>query len=112
MKAYLYLGLAIVSEVLATSALKASEGMTQIVPSLALIIGYGFAFWSLAIAVKTIPIGIAYALWSGVGIIMITAIGWYFYNQKLNLQISIGMFMIILGSVLIVLDETILDFTS
>ena len=105
MKPYIYLGLAIISEVLATTALKASEGMTKLLPSLLLLGGYGFAFWALSIAVKAIPIGLAYALWSGFGIVMITTIGWYFYDQKLDMTAVLGIILILIGSGLIVVSD-------
>jgi small multidrug resistance pump len=104
-KPYLYLAVAILSEVLATTALKASEGMTKLLPTLALVAGYGLAFWCLSIAVKSIPVGLAYALWSGFGIVMIASIGWYFYGQTLNMMACLGIVLILIGSVCVVLSD-------
>ena len=104
-KPYLYLGIAIICEVLATTALKASEGMTRVLPSLFLVAGYGFAFWLLSLAIKTMPIGLAYALWSGFGIIMVATIGWYLYDQKLNSTALLGIFLILIGSFCVVLSD-------
>ena len=104
-KPYLYLAVAILSEVLATTALKASEGMTKLLPSLALMAGYALAFWCLSIAVKSIPVGLAYALWSGFGIVMIASIGWYFYGQTLNMTACLGIVLILIGSVCVVLSD-------
>jgi len=104
-KPYLYLAVAIFSEVLATTALKASGGMTKLLPSLALMAGYGLAFWCLSIAVKSIPVGLAYALWSGFGIVMIASIGWYFYGQTLNMTACLGIVLILIGSVCVVLSD-------
>ena len=104
-KPYLCLAVAILSEVLATTALKASEGMTKLMPSLALVAGYGLAFWCLSIAVKSIPVGLAYALWSGFGIVMIASIGWYFYGQTLNMTACLGIVLILIGSVCVVLSD-------
>ena len=104
-KPYLYLGIAIICEVLATTALKASEGMTRLLPSLFLVAGYGFAFWLLSLVVKTMPVGLAYALWSGFGIIMVATIGWYLYDQKLNPTALLGIFLILIGSFCVVLSD-------
>ena len=104
-KPYLCLAVAILSEVLATTALKASEGMTKLLPSLALMAGYGLAFWCLSIAVKSIPVGLAYALWSGFGIVMIASIGWYFYGQTLSITACLGIVLILIGSVCVVLSD-------
>ena len=82
---WLYLFIAITGEVVGTSALKASEGFTRLVPSVVTVIGFAIAFYFLALTLKTIPIGIAYAIWSGVGIIMISVIGYFFFGQVLDL---------------------------
>lgn len=99
--AYLYLGIAIVAEVIATSALKASESFTQLLPSLIVVVGYGVAFYCLAIVLKSIPVGIAYAIWSGVGIVLITLTGYILFDQKMDLAAILGLALIIAGVVVI-----------
>jgi small multidrug resistance pump len=101
MMAYLYLGIAIVAEVIATSALKASESFTQLLPSLIVVVGYGVAFYCLAIVLKSIPVGIAYAIWSGVGIVLITLTGYIMFDQKMDLAAILGLTLIIAGVVVI-----------
>jgi len=98
---YLFLTAAIIAEVIATSALKASDGFSQLIPSIIVVVGYGFAFWLLSLTLKSIPVGIAYATWSGAGIILITAIGWIVFGQKLDPVAIVGMGLIIAGVVLI-----------
>lgn len=97
MIAYAYLFIAIAAEVTATSFMKASDGFTKLVPSIITIIGYLISFYCLSITLKTIPTGIAYAIWSGIGVVLITAIAWIFYGQKLDAAAIIGMGFIILG---------------
>ena len=94
---YLYLSIAIVAEVIGTSALKASEGFTRLGPSLITILGYAAAFYFLSLTLKTIPVGIAYAIWSGVGIVLISLIGYALFRQTLDLPAIIGMALIIAG---------------
>ena len=101
MNGYLYLAVAIVSEVVATSALKASEGFARVAPSVITCVGYAISFWFMSQAMKTIPVGIAYGIWSGVGIILITAIAWVLYRQTLDLPAMIGMGLILVGVVVI-----------
>lgn len=93
----LYLFLAIVLEVVATSALKASESFTRLVPSVIVIVGYAGAFWFLSLTLKTMPVGIAYALWSGVGIVLISLVGWLWFKQSLDWPAVIGMGLIVAG---------------
>ena len=81
---YLYLALAIVFEVVGTSALKASETFTRLVPSLVTLIAYTVSFVFLALSLRTIPIGIAYAMWAGLGIVLIAMIGWLWFKQPLD----------------------------
>nr|WP_315250655.1 SMR family transporter [uncultured Duganella sp.] len=99
MKNWLYLGVAIVSETIATSALKASEGFSRPLPSLLVVAGYAIAFYFLSLTLRTIPVGIAYAVWSGVGILLIALVGWLVFGQKLDLPAMIGMALIIAGVV-------------
>ena len=95
--AYLYLAIAIVAEVIGTSALKAAEGFTRPLPSLVVIVGYGAAFYFLSLALKTIPVGIAYAIWSGIGVALITLIGWVVFKQRLDAPALFGLALIIAG---------------
>ena len=98
---WLFLALAILSEIIATSFLKPAEGFTKLWPSLIVIVGYGFAFLFLSLTLRTIPVGIAYAVWSGVGIAAITIIAWVFFGQKLDLAGFIGIGLIIAGVVVL-----------
>lgn len=93
--------MAIVSEVLASSALRASDGFTRLGPTLALLVGYGVSFYFLSLTLQTIPMGIAYAVWSGVGILLICAVGWFMFGQTLDLPAIIGLTLIILGVVVL-----------
>ena len=94
---YLYLAIAIVAEVIGTSALKAAEGFTRPLPSLVVIVGYGAAFYFLSLALKVIPVGIAYAIWSGVGVALITLIGWVVFKQRLDAAALAGLALIVAG---------------
>jgi len=98
---YLYLGIAIIAEVVATSALKSSQGFTKPLASIVVVVGYCIAFYCLSIVLKTIPIGIAYAIWAGLGIVLITIVGYFFYQQKLDAAAVIGMILIVSGVVII-----------
>ena len=98
---YLYLLVAIVFEVLATTALKETHGFTRLLPSLVTVAGYGLAFYFLSLPLRTMPVGIVYALWCGAGIIMITAIGWVWFRQQLDLPALVGMGLIMAGVVVI-----------
>lgn len=105
---YLYLAIAIVSEVIATSALKASAEFTKLFPSLIVVIGYGISFYFMALVLRTIPVGITYAVWSGVGIVLVAIVGALLYNQTPDIPAIIGMGFIILGVVVInVFSKTI-----
>ena len=97
---YLYLAGAILAEVIATTFLKASNGFTVRGASMATIVGYSMAFYLLALTLKTMPTGIAYAIWSGVGIVLITAIAWLVQGQKLDLPALAGMGLIIAGVII------------
>ncbi len=101
MQAYIYLFIAIVAEVIATSALKSSQEFTRLVPSLIVVAGYAVAFYSLSFTFKLIPIGVSYAIWSGLGIILITFIGLLFFRQALDTAAIIGMALIVLGVLVI-----------
>lgn len=95
---WLYLGVAIVGEVIATSALKSSESFTKLVPSVAVIVGYGIAFYCLSLSLRTVPVGVAYAIWSGVGTVLVTALAWLIYGQKLDAWAFVGMALIVSGA--------------
>ena len=97
MKNFLFLAIAIIFEIIATSALKKSEEFTKLIPSIITIVGYCGAFYFLSFAIRTIPIGIAYAIWSGVGIVLITIIGAVFFKQIPDLPAIIGLSLILIG---------------
>jgi small multidrug resistance pump len=97
MSSQLALIIAILSEVAATSALKACDGFRNLLPSIVVVIGYGSAFYFLSLALRTIPMGVAYAIWSGIGIVLISLAGWLAYGQKLDLAALAGMALIIAG---------------
>ena len=98
---WLYLGIAIVAEVVATSALKASDGFSRTIPSLVVVVGYSIAFYCLSLTLRTIPVGVAYAIWSGVGITLIALIGWRVYGQALDAPAMVGMTLIVAGVVVL-----------
>lgn len=98
---YFYLAIAIFAEVIATSALKASSGFTKLVPSAIVIIGYGVAFYCLSIVLRTMAVGVAYAIWSGLGVVLIAVVGLVLFQQKLDLAAIFGMFLIVSGVVVI-----------
>ncbi len=98
---YAYLGIAIVAEVIGTSALKASDGLSRLGPTLIAALGYGVAVWFLSLTLRTIPTGIAYAIWSGVGIVLISAVGWVWFKQTLDLAAMIGLGLIVVGVVVV-----------
>lgn len=98
---WLILGLAIVAEVIGTSFLKASDGFSRLVPSLIVIAGYGAAFFLLSLTLKSIPVGVAYAVWSGAGIALIAVIGWFAFDQRLDAPALFGMALIIAGVIVI-----------
>ncbi len=100
-KGLLYLAGAIVAEVVATSALKASDGFTRTGPSLVVMIGYGVAFYLLSLTLKTVPVGLAYAVWSGVGVVLIALIGWLVLKQPLDAAAMIGIALIVAGVLVI-----------
>lgn len=95
------LGLAIVAEVIGTTALKASEGFTRLAPSLIVVVGYAVAFYCLSLVLKSIPVGVTYAIWSGLGIVLITVVAFLVYGQRIDLAGLIGMGLIIAGVVVL-----------
>ncbi len=94
---YLYLAIAIVAEVIGTSFLKLSDGFTRLVPSAITVLAYGLAFYFLALALRTVSTGVAYAIWSGAGIVLITAVAWVFQGQRLDWAALAGMGLIVAG---------------
>lgn len=98
---WIFLSIAIVAEIIATSALKSAEGFTKLIPSLIVVIGYGIAFYFLSLTLEYISVGIAYAIWSGVGITLISIIGYCFYKQTLDLPAIIGILLIMAGVIVI-----------
>lgn len=104
--AYWYLLIAIVTEVIATSALKASEEFTKFWPSTLVVLGYVASFYFMVLVLRTLPVGITYAIWSGVGIVLVTLVSIVLYDQIPDLPAVIGMALIILGVVVIHLFST------
>lgn len=101
MNAYVYLAIAICAEVVATASMKAVKGLSTPLPLLLMIAGYTVAFWMLTLVVRSIPVGIAYAIWSGLGIVLISIAAWLIYGQKLDMPAVLGMAMIVGGVVVI-----------
>jgi small multidrug resistance pump len=94
---YGYLVIAIIFEVLATTALKETHGFTRLLPSLVTVTGYALAFYFLSLTLRIMPVGVVYALWCGAGIILITAIGWVWFRQALDVPALVGMGFIMVG---------------
>ena len=103
---WLSLAVAIVAEVVGTSFLKASAGFTKPLPVIAVVVGYGLSFYFLSLTLETLPVGIAYAFWSGVGLVLITAVAWVAYGQTLDLPAVIGMGLILAGVLILNLFST------
>jgi small multidrug resistance pump len=99
--AYLYLFVAIVAEVVGTLALKATEGFTKLVPSLIVVAGYAVSFYFVSLALKTIPVGVAYAIWSGLGLALVVVAAVVLYKQVPDLAAGIGILLILAGVVVI-----------
>jgi small multidrug resistance pump len=94
---WVFLSVAIISEVIGTSALKASEGFSRVWPAAIVVVGYASAFYFLSLTLRTIPVGVAYAIWSGVGVALITLISWVLYGQALDIPAIIGLLLIVAG---------------
>ena len=101
MPGYLYLAIAIAAEVVATTSMKAIDGFNKPLPLLLVIGGYAIAFWMLILVVRTIPVGIAYAIWAGLGIVLVSIAAMFIYQQKLDLPAVLGMGLIVSGVVVI-----------
>ena len=98
---WLYLAIAIVCEVIATSALKASDGFTRLLPSVVVVLGYVVAFYCLSLTLRSIEVGIVYAIWSGVGIVLISLVGWLLFGQTLSWAAMLGMAFITVGVIIL-----------
>lgn len=95
--AYTYLLIAVVAETVATTALKAADGFSRLGPSVVVVAGYAIAFYFLSLTLRVIPVGVTYAIWSGLGIVLISLFGWLIYKQALDLPAIIGMILIVAG---------------
>ncbi len=98
---YWYLAIAIIAEVIATNALKASDEFTRLIPSIIVVIGYGLAFYFLALTLRTISVGVAYAIWAGVGIVLVALVSAILFKQIPDIPAVIGMVLIVCGVVII-----------
>ncbi|NCY02007.1 MAG: QacE family quaternary ammonium compound efflux SMR transporter [Planctomycetia bacterium] len=98
---WLYLMIAIVAEVVGTSFLRGSAGFTKPVPSVLVVVGYGLAFFFLSLTLEAIPVGVAYAVWSGAGVTLIALVGWLFLGQQLDAAAILGMGLIVAGVVVL-----------
>jgi small multidrug resistance pump len=101
MSQWYFLLFAIIAEVIATSSLKASEGFTKLTPSVIVVFGYAIAFYFLSRTLTSIPIGVAYAIWSGLGVALISLIGWIWFGDRIDVAGWVGVFLITIGVVII-----------
>ena len=101
MNSHVLLAVAIIAEVAATAALKASEGFSKLGPAAVAMVGYAIALYLLSLTLKTIPVGIAYAIWSGVGIVLISAIGWVAFGQRPDAPAVVGLALIVSGVLIV-----------
>ncbi|WP_404971602.1 DMT family transporter [Vibrio campbellii] len=102
------LSIAIVCEVIATSSIPKTEQFTKMMPSTVVIIGYGIAFFLLSVTAKSMPVGIVYAIWSGAGIVLVAAVGYFLYGQKLDLAALVGIGFILTGVMIVnLLSKTV-----
>lgn len=101
MPGYFYLAIAIAAEVIATTSMKAIDGFSKPLPLLLVVGGYAIAFWMLILVVRTIPVGIAYAIWAGLGIVLVSLAALVIYQQKIDLPAVLGMGLIVSGVVVI-----------
>ncbi|MCF3948375.1 QacE family quaternary ammonium compound efflux SMR transporter [Acidiphilium sp. AL] len=102
---FLLLG-AILSEVVGTSLLKASQQFTRLVPAVLTIVAYAASFYLLSVIVRTVPVGIVYAIWSGMGIVLISLVGWVVYRQALDISTMIGLGLIVAGVIVVNLSSS------
>ena len=103
---WILLGIAIVTEVIATSSLKVSDGFTRLWPSVVVVIGYGISFYALALTMRSLPVGVIYAIWSGLGITLVTLVGWFVFKQHLSTHALIGIGLIIAGVIVMNLSPS------
>ncbi|MBW9334691.1 MULTISPECIES: DMT family transporter [Herbaspirillum] len=101
MSAYLTLAVAIVAEVIATTALKSSQGFTRLLPGIIVVLGYGVSFYCLSLTLRTMPTSVAYAIWSGVGLVLITLAAWLIHQQRLDWPAVAGIALIVAGVMVI-----------
>jgi len=101
MSHWLALAIAIIAEVIGTTALKASNEFTRLIPSLIVVVGYGTAFYFMSISMRVLPVGIMYAIWSGMGIVLISVLGWLVFGQTLDTPAVIGLAFIIVGVIIV-----------
>lgn len=106
MNHWLAIGIAIIAEVVATTSLKASKEFTLLLPSLVVVVGYGIAFYFMTISLRVLPVGIMYAIWSGVGIVLVSILGFVVYKQTLDTPAILGLSLIIAGVLVINLFST------
>jgi len=99
--AWVWLFVAIVAEVIATTALKSAQGFTRLWPSILVVLGYGIAFYCLSEVVKSLPLALSYAIWSGVGVALIALLGWLLFGQKLDAPALLGLVLIVSGVLVI-----------
>jgi small multidrug resistance pump len=105
---WIYLGTAIIAEIIATSALKASDGFSHLLPAVITVVGYAVSFYFLSLTLREIPVGVAYAIWSGVGITLISLVGVVLFKQHLDTPALIGMGLIVAGVVVMnVFSDTV-----
>ena len=98
---WVYLCVAIVAEVIATSALKASDGFSRLLPAVVVVIGYAIAFVCLSLTLRSIPVGVVYAIWSGAGIVLISLVGYFAFRQSLDAAALAGIALIVAGVLVI-----------
>lgn len=103
---YLYLGIAIVAEVMATSCLKSADGFTKLWPSVITVLGYATSFFFLSLTLRVLPVGIAYAIWSGVGVVLVASVAWLWHGQALDVAALIGLGLIVAGVLVVNLFST------
>lgn len=101
MSGYFYLSVAIAAEVIATTSMKALDGLNKPLPLVLVVVGYALSFWMLSLVVKSIPVGIAYAVWAGLGIVLVSIAATFLYQQRLDLPALFGMGLIVAGVVVI-----------
>ncbi|HEY9097171.1 MAG TPA: SMR family transporter [Hydrogenophaga sp.] len=101
MNPWITLSLAIVAEVVATSALKSSEGFTRLLPAMVVVAGYGLAIYLLSLVLRAIPVGVAYTIWSGLGVVLITLVAWVVHGQRIDLPGLLGMGLIVAGVIVL-----------